>query len=318
MRTLRDIRSESVTLVDHPPGAAASIALVPFSAMLMLCWFGSPVWSGGRWLVTAALGGVIAVVARLAWPRQRVLRVTPEHQLVLEEGVESEDPYRVLLAHGSERSLLLEHDDPARILKDARSIGQQTSATLVGPDWFSSPTDQASPRWQPPSTSVSVVGMSSSGQARAAWATLGGALFTLVVFLVSVKAESGVSLLSAVLPLISVAATALIGVGLWAARVHATLGPEGLQAHELVFGRQIILLDLPAEAILNVHAVGHEPYPERHVLIDTRSGPRAFLLAGDGARTLAARVDPTRAHQSELLRRNPSRTARDPIAETSP
>jgi hypothetical protein len=318
VRILRDIRSESVTLVDHPPGAAASIALVPFSAMLMLCWFGSPVWSGGRWLVTAALGGVIAVVARLAWPRRRTLRVTPEHQLVLDEGVESEDPYRVLLAHGSERALLLEHDDPAQVLKDARSIARQTSAALVGPEWFSAASQQAGSKWQPPSTAVSVVGMSSSGQARAAWATLGGALFTLVVFLVSVKAESGVSLLSAALPLLSVAATALIGAGLATARVHATLGPRGLRVQEVVFGRQARLLDLPAETILGVHAVGHEPYPERHLLIDTQGGLRAFLLAGDAARILSERVDLPRAHQTELLRRNPSRTARDPIAETSP
>jgi hypothetical protein len=246
------------------------------------------------------------------------VRITPEHELVLEAGVESEDSYRVLLARGSERALLLEHDDPAQILKDARSIARQTSATLVGPAWFSAANEPASANWQAPSTPVSIIGMSSSGQTRTAWATLGGALFTLAVFLVSVKAESGVSLLSAVLPLLSVAITAVIGVSLSAARVHVTLGPEGLRAREVVFGREASLLELPADTILSVHAVGHEAYPERHVLVDTRSGPRAFLLAGEGARRLAERADSVRAPQAEPLRRNPSRTARDPIAETSP
>lgn len=317
MRVLRDIRSDRVTVVDHPPGAAASIALVPFSAMLLLCWLGSPTWSGGRLLVTAVLGALILVVARLALPRRRVLRVSAECELFWETGVDGDDPYRVLLRQGERAVPLLQHDNPAVVLSDARRVQAETGARLVGPAWLS-PGPASSGAISPPVSPISVMGLSSSGQLRTATACLGGAAFVLVVFLVSVKAEPGVSLLSATLPLASVLVTALIGAYLSSLRVRATRGPEGIRAESVVFGRSKLLLHLPASAILGIEAVGHAPHPVRHVLVETADGPRAFPLAGEAATELAAQAVPSRALPAESARRTQNRPARDPVAETSP
>lgn len=319
MRVLRDIRSDSATVVDHPPGAAASIALVPFSAMLLLCWFGSPTWPGGRWLVTGALGALIMGVARLALPRKRVLHVNPGSELVWETCIDGEDPYRVLLVNGGQRTVLLEHDDPAVVLASARRVTAETGAPLVGPPWLAARASTSHSAPLPVVSPVSVVGLSSSGQLRTAHATLGGAAFVLVVFLISVKAEAGLSLLSVTLPLASVVITALIGAGLSSLRVRATLEPGGLHAERVVFGWQANLLRVPAEAILSVQAVGHAPHPERHVLVDTIDGPRSFPLAGEAAQQLAEQAQPSRPTlQPESARRTQNRPARDPIAETSP
>lgn len=317
MRVLRDIRSDRVTVVDHPPGAAASIALVPFSAMLLLCWLGSPTWSGGRLLVTGVLGALILLVARLALPRTRALRVTAESELVWETGIDGDDPYRVLLTEGDRSVPLLEHDDPAVVLASARRIQAETGARLVGPAWLS-PRPASTGATVPAVSPVSVVGLNSSGQLRTATACLCGAAFVLIVFLVSVKAESGVSLLSAVLPLASVLSVASIGATLSSLRVRATRGPEGIRAERVVFGVSKQLLHVPVEAILSVAAVGHTPHPVRHVLVDTADGPRAFPLAGEAARRLAALAGPERSLPAELARRTQNHPARDPVAETSP
>jgi hypothetical protein len=265
-------------------------------------------------LVTGVLGALILAVARLALPRKRVLRVTAESQLVWETGIDGDDPYRVLLVQGDRPVPLLEHDDPAVVLESARRVQAETGARLLGPAWLS-PQPASNGVARPP---VSVVGLSSSGQLRTATACLGGAAFVLVVFLVSVKAESGVSPLSAALPLASVLITALIGASLWSLRVRATRGPEGIRAERVVFGIARQLLHLPANAILSVEAVGHAPHPVRHVLVDTTDGPRAFPLAGEAARTLAAQAEPNRSLHAEAARRTQNRPARDPVAETSP
>jgi hypothetical protein len=285
--------------------------------MLLLCRLGSPTWSGGRALVTGVLGALIALVAWLALPRKQALRVSGESELIWETCTDGDDPYRVLLAQGGRRLPLLEHDDPAVVLASARRVAAETGARLVGPAWLF-PQASASPNAaSPPVSPVSVVGLSSSGQRRTATACLGGAAFVLLVFLVSVKAEAGVSLLSAALPLASVLVTALIGAYLSSLRVRATRGLDGIHAERVVFGLTKPLLHVPPDAILSVQAIGHAPHPERHVLVDTVHGPRAFALAGEAARQLAEQAQPGRALQAESTRRTQNLPARDPVAETS-
>lgn len=316
MRVLRDIRSDFVTVREHPPGAAACIALVPFSAMLLLCWWGAPSWPAGRLVVTAALGAVIAGVVGLALPRKRSFRVTADSELRWEPRIDGDDAYCVALMQGERRVPLLEHHDPAVVLANARRIATEIGARLVGPSWLApgNPTNAGSSP-----SSVSVVGFSSCGQMRTAVSTLGAAGFVLVVFLVSVKAEAGLSWLSATLPLASVLVTAAIGAYLSSLRVRATRGPEGIQVERVVFGRATPVLSVPAEALVAVHAVGHSPHPARHVLIETLEGPLAFALAGEAARRFAEPAQPARpAPLPEPSRRSPNRPTRDPVAETSP
>jgi hypothetical protein len=247
------------------------------------------------------------------------VRVKADDELSWEPCIDGDDPYRVVLVQGAERVLLLEHDSPAVVLESARRVSAETGARLVGPDWLAPRTSVSGGMPASPRAALSVVGLSSSGQLRTAIATLGGSVFVLLVFLVSVKAEAGVSLLSAALPLASVFLPALIGAYLSSLRVRATRGPDGIQAERVIFGRPVKLLSVPADTILSVHAVGHAPHPERHVLIDTLSGPRAFALAGEAARELAQPAESIRpAVLSESARKASTRPARDPVAETSP
>jgi hypothetical protein len=113
-------------------------------------------------------------------------------------------------------------------------------------------------------------------------------LFVLVLSVGSIHAESEVSLLSAALPGLSVALALTIGAMLARLRVCIDSGPEGLRAERrgLTGGRE--LLRLAAADILDVHAVGQASHAERHLVIETVSGPVALACAEDTARRVAS------------------------------
>jgi hypothetical protein len=214
-----------------------------------------------------------------------------------------------------EKTPLLEQDDPAFVLSSVRRIAAETGASLLGPPWLLPRSDSVPASSRTRLAPISVVGLASSGQLRTAAATLGASLFVMVVFLFSVKNEPAVSLLSVVLPLATVAVTALIGAGLWSLRIRASIGSAGILAERVLFGRPLRLLSLPAETILGVYAIGHAPHPERHLLVDTNEGPRAVALAGEAARRLAEQAGAGRltAHAEPGRRSLPRKSQIAPI-----
>ncbi len=290
MRTLLDIRSGIAEVVVTSPLRGASLTSLPFLVMLSLSWIWQPASPYGRLIVTGVLGALIALVCCLGRRRRRSFAIRATSELRWDPGLEPGDPYRVVLGEGSRTTPLLEHEDPAVVLSDLRKLLAETGARASYPAELE-PLLAPQLRERRPLTfrmSTRVVGSPWLTQRRVAAATLGGALFVLVVFLISARAEAGLSTLSALLPLASILVVTMIGWAIAVARVEASIGPDGLHVHRVVFGARRRQLALDSGTILGVWALGHPGYPERDLLVETTSGVCAVPLAGDAARRLAA------------------------------
>ncbi|MGC4088592.1 MAG: hypothetical protein QM756_11985 [Polyangiaceae bacterium] len=103
----------------------------------------------------------------------------------------------------------------------------------------------------------------------------------------SIRAESELSLLSAILPVLAVALAVGLGLFLRQLRVRVHSGPHGLRAEQATFGAPRPLLTVPLEALGAVHAVGHPNHPERHLLVETQDGPVSLACADAAARQVA-------------------------------
>lgn len=285
MRRLRHIRSDGAVVIEQRSVAAlCALSLLPASGIAATAWVWVPSWAGGRALVTVCFLVVLGVLGALAWTRKRTLHVAPGTALTWETALESDDPYSVALHRSGTRELLLEGDDPAQVLADARRIARETGAVLRGPEWVAA---RAARRDPGPRAALSIEGLIWPSQLRASRTTVLGALFVLVLSAGSIRAESEVSLLSAALPGVSVVAALLIGTFLAKLRVVVEAGPEGLRAERRGLGAPQKLLSLPLESIIDVHAVGHPSHPERHLLIETVDGPVSLTCAGTLARRVA-------------------------------
>lgn len=292
MRSLRAIRSESIDISVLPDAVAASLSALPFSPMLALAWFYTPGSGYGRALVTLTLGGAIIALCSLAVSRRRRFRLTPASELRWVSGVDGDDPYRAALRTGASEALVLEHNDPALLLTEARRIVSSSGIRAVFPQELEpllAPRDGA-PIPVTLRSEARIAGPMFVAQSRAAHAAVGAALFVSIVFLISARAESGLSPLSLALPLISIALVAFIGTALASLELNVTLGPSGLRAERCVLGVRQTLCEIPADSILAVHAVGHPGYPARHALFELREGLLALRVAGDAAHRLAAHV----------------------------
>lgn len=285
MRSLRHIRSDGTVVIEQR-SVASLCALSAFPAAIMAgtAWVWVPTWAGGRALVSACFIAAVGVLAALAWNRRRAFRIEPGSTLTWETALESDDPYTVALYQSGAREVVLQGDDPARVLADARRVARETGAVLRGPDWVS-----VRPRRREPVglTALSAEGLIWPSQLRASRTTVLAALFVLVLSAGSIRAESEVSLLSAALPGGSVVVALLIGTFLAKLRVVVHAGPEGLRAERCGLGAPRKLLELPLESVIDVHAVGHPTHPERHLLIETVDGPVGLTCADALARKVA-------------------------------
>ena len=286
MRRLRHIRSDGTVVIEHRSVASLCVlSLLPATAIASLAWFWQPTWSGGRALVSACLGLVAATLMLLATWRKRTLRVERGSAITWESGIESDVPYGVALHHHGERRLLLENDDPARVVADARRIARETGAVLLGPDWLLE--QSGGPRDPRGLSTQHEEGLLWPTQLRTSRTTVLAGLFVLVLSAGSIRAESEISWLSAALPGLSVALALLIGFMLAKLRVHVDSGPDGLHAERRGVGAPRALLKLPLSEVLEVHAIGHASHPERHLLIETVHGPVSLSCAEAPARRIA-------------------------------
>ncbi|MFZ5891345.1 MAG: hypothetical protein ACOY0T_09865 [Myxococcota bacterium] len=286
MRRLRDIRSDGAVIIQQRSVAALCVlSLVPAAVIASLAWWWVPTWNGGRGLVTACLALVTLVLLRLAWTRQRTLHVQRGSALTWHNGLESDDPYGLILHQGDQRELLIEAEDPAEVVAGARRIARETGAVLLGPDWLA---ERSLTRRDPASVSeTSEEALLWPAQLRTSRTTLFGGLFVLLVFIGSINAESEVSLLSAMLPLLAVVLALVIAWQLARLRLRVHSGPSGLRAERIgLFGVRP-LLSVPLDSLGDVHALGHPSHPERHLLVETRNGPVSLPCAEASARRVA-------------------------------
>ncbi len=297
MRKLARIHPNgSATLIRQSSAAAAFLAAVPLTTIGALAWVYAPTSPWGRPVVALGLLGVLTVLTALARPRKATVSFPPNAVLRWEEPLERDDPYRVVLAERMTSLVLLEHDDPAVVLADARRVAEATGVRFQAPDW-------AGPAAHPEELTARVIsGSLWPAQKRAARAAQGGAIFILVVFLWSIRAESEVSLLSALLPLASVALALVVGAVLLSLRVRVDVGPHGLRMAKVLFGRSRVVLDIPAAKLLALHTVTHPRFAPRHLLVETSDGPVALGVAvdwnesGQGPRTRG--LDPLKPQQN--------------------
>jgi hypothetical protein len=287
VRRLRHIRSDGTVVIEHESAAAHCVlALLPAGAIASLAWFWEPTGADGRVLVTASFLLVAGVLLMLAWRRRRSVHVGRDSTLSWETGIESDDPYVVTLVQNGQREPLLEADDPARVIADARRIARETGAALVGPEWVVEPRGVSrAPRAL---ATLHEEGLLWPAQLRASRTSVLAGLFVLVLSVGSIHAESEVSVLSAALPGLSVALALLIGAMLARMRVRIDSGPDGLRAERRGLSGARELLRLAAADILDVHAVGHASHAERHLVIETVNGPVAVACAEDTARRVAS------------------------------
>lgn len=285
MRILREVRSDRVVVTERLPTVAASLAAVPFAVMLGVAWVGTPTWAGGRPLVTLTLGAVVLFLASLALRRDRATVVPRGAELRWGDGVETDDPFRVTLIDGGQQRLLLSHRDPAMLLEQARKVADATGARLVLPAELA---DLAVARAQErkaivPAGTLHIAGTAWNAQQRAAQATLSAGVFVFIVFLVSARAESGLSTLSVGLPLVSIAFALIVGAALVSRRLHVSFDPQRVTATRVLWGFRRTMFDAPSERVLSLRTVGHRRFLSTHLLIETTDGLRALRLAAEAA-----------------------------------
>lgn len=284
MRIVRDIRSDRVVVAESARSSAAALSALPFSVMLLLCWVGSPSWGGGRLIVTLVLGGIVSFLLSLAFFRQRTILVPANAELRWADGLETDDPFRLVLVQGGNERHLFCDRDPAALLTQARKLAQATGAQLVlPPDLADLARPATAPRPLALSGTATFVGTAWNAQLRAAQAALGAGAFVFIVFVVSARAESGLSTLSVGLPLASVVVAIVIGAALLAYRLQVTLGPSGLKAERTLWGFRSLALELPSARILGVRKVGHPRFLSTHLLIETADELFALSLAQEAA-----------------------------------
>lgn len=287
MRRLRHIRSDGTLVIEHQSVAAlCALSLAPAGVIASCSLWWEPTSQAGRALVIGTFLILASGLLTLAWRRRRTVRIGRGSTLTWETGIECDDPYAVALHQNGERALLLESDDPARVLADARRIARETGAVLLGPDWVVQRSTV--PRESTAGSTLHEDGLVWPAQLRASRTSVLAGLFVLVLSVGSIRAESEVSLLSAALPGLSVALAITIGALLAKMRVSVEAGPDGLRAERRGMVSRRELLSVATADVLDVQAVGHASHPERHLLIETVKGPVAVACA-DGAALRVAR-----------------------------
>ncbi|HYO96815.1 MAG TPA: hypothetical protein VER33_20030 [Polyangiaceae bacterium] len=294
VRTLRNIRSDAAEL-EHSSTEAAVLMLPLSAAVTSLAWLATPEAGWGRALVTVA---GLAAMAGLIWASRarRVIRPLPASGGLLQPltlADADEAPYRVVLEQQTGKTqLLLEHSDPAVVVRDMRRI-LASSSLNVSAAW-GLPAERFR---QPPAardvelTPGNFVGRRWGGQAAVTQAVFGSAGFVLLVFIWSVLTEKPqLHWLSVALPLLSVASLLLVGSWLLSLRVHVTLAATHLLVQEVAWGRSRRLLFVRAEELLAMDSVSHTGRPATHVLVETAAGVHAFPLTAEATLALLEHV----------------------------
>jgi hypothetical protein len=307
VRILLNIRSGTALVSTTSAAPAASLAAFPLLVMLSLSWIWQPISPLGRGVATLVFGTAILFLASLAWSRRRKVPLPAGSELRWESALDGDDPYRVLVHHAGTATLLLEHDDPAIVLRDLVLVLAETGLRLVCPAEIDALLSARARERKPIAvrTATSVVGKRWATQQRAAMATIGGAIFTLFVFFVSARAESGLSALSLALPLVSIFVVGVLGTLLAVLRVEASLGPEGFVVDHVLFGLRRRTFAAAPDSLLDVSAIGHAGFPERDVIVETRSGFFSVPLAGDAARRIAAHASTYQPAETRARARSP-------------
>jgi hypothetical protein len=285
VRTLRDIHSGTVTILQRPGARVAQLAAIPFA--LLGCYIAAHGSTGNPrpWLSAGLLGLTSLALAIGGRGRRRRLVLRRGGTLVWQAGPCADDPYRVVsLLDGGQRVLVLEHADPAIVLSGARRLAQDLGARLVGHEGFAAPEAAASP----PRQGFGVVSPIWLRQGRVAQAMLAASLLIACVFVMALLPRPNASWISRALPCASLLVVGVAGVWLLSLRVHVTLTNRGLAVAKRGFNWTFARSETPLTHVLAVRALGHAGHPARHLIIETPMGPRSILMSDRSAQRVAS------------------------------
>lgn len=293
VRTLRNIRSDAAEL-EHSSTEAAVLMLPMVVVVTSLAWLATPHAGWGRALVTTS--GAVAL-AGLIWASRarRTVRPLPANGGLLQPltlADADEAPYRMVLEQAGDAQLLLEHSDPAVVVRDVRRM-LAASSLNVNAGW-----GLPAERFRQPPTPRDVeltpgifVGRRWGGQAAVTQAVFGSAGFVLLVFLWSALTEKPqLHWLSVALPLLSVLGLLLLGSWLLSLRIHVNVAATHVLVQEIAWGRARRLLFVRAEELLAIDPVSHTGRPSTHVLVETSAGVHAFPLSAEATLALLQHV----------------------------
>jgi hypothetical protein len=290
VRTLREIQPNFAVLYVRPPGVAAYLTapLLLFAAALpWLSQSASVPWAAG-----AGLGVILLTALAFVRPVRRRVALDASCLLRLEALNDSDDPsYQVVLCRGGREEPLLEHTSLHVVARDLGRILDVTGLPLENalgiPAEYLRSTGKAAVRER---EALTIFGISSASERRAARAVVGGALFATFVFGSSLlRASSPVSTLSIALPTLSVLLLAMFGAWMMSKRSSVRISSDGIEVEEIALGQRRRVLTIPAHELLGACTVEHGELALQ-VLFATTRGPRTLPLFGDAARRVAAAV----------------------------
>jgi hypothetical protein len=244
------------------------------------------------WAAGAGIGLTVLLALGFVRPTRRRLSLDASCRLRLEPLNESEDPgYQVVLCRAGREETILEHSSLAVVARDLGRILDVTSLPLENalgiPAEYLRSTGKVTAREREPLT---VFGIARACERRAARAVVGGAAFAGLVFGSSVlRATSPVSVLSIVLPSVSLLLLVTFGAWMMSRRSSVRVSSDGIEFEEIALGQRRRVFTIPANELLGACVVEHGEVA-MEVLFATTRGPRALPLLGDGARRVAAAV----------------------------
>jgi hypothetical protein len=281
--------------VERPSTVASSLLFAPLiAAATLLPLLASPTTNHGR-VVTLLLGGgwlVYAAVSGLR-PTRLDIPVSSSAVLVLKQSRDGLDSsYRVVVEDGARSELVLDHEDPARALRDLRRIAGELQLE-VRPGWGLAAEDIALAEQLTPARlePVDVRGRRWQAQDRAALAAFAGSLFIVGITLFTYSRVSApVSTLGHVLPIVFALLIGAASLLLWTLRMRVRVTEQGLRLDTVLFHWSLEEGQILAQDILGARAVAAGAHGPQHVLVQTTSGPRSIPLAGPGATEVARAI----------------------------
>ncbi len=291
MRTVGDIRSESVTILEHSSGSWAELSAVPFTLISVLAFAHGTEANPRPWFTAVLLLGLSLALVLAGRRRERRVPLPRGSLLAWEAGQSADDAYRVVMNGRGHRIVLLEHEDPAVVLGDVRRLTAELECSLVGAEGLAAATGHAPVRARHAFRVVAPVWL---GQQRVVQALLGGSVFVAVVFLAALRAhQSDASWASRLMPCSGLLFMLLVAFWLLSLRTHLVFGPKGLRVEKRAFGRSWGVWELPASQITNVRAIGHTGHPVGHLLFETEAGCLSVRMASGSAHRVTSAFEAT-------------------------
>jgi hypothetical protein len=292
-----------VITVERQSAIAGALLFSPLVALVVVhAWIYEPTASYGAVLTTLTAALALAFVLNTVLRPKRIeILYAPGAELVLEESREGADStYRVLIEDRGQVRTLLDHDDPARALREVKRLHQEL-ALPVRAGWGLSSTALSEARTPANLLPTEVRGARWQAQGRTALAACLGSLFIFGVTVFTFdKVSTPIGGLSRTLPTLSALLIALVGLALLTLRLRVRITKTGVTVDQTLLFFSHRTYEIEARSLFRADAVGASAAHPQHVVFHTAEGLRAVRLSGPSAQAVARAVvaEPPQPRQS--------------------